>query len=64
MSCPLRQSTVAEDQFFECNCPKECPRHGKCCACVANHHSRGSLPFCMRNLNSSTDKGNANAHTT
>ena len=29
-------------------CPKECPRHGKCCLCVAHHREHGKLPVCMR----------------
>ena len=34
-----------------CACPNEgCQNHGKCCDCVANHKSRGSLPLCMRDL--------------
>lgn len=33
----------------ECNCPKvDCPNHGKCCDCVANHKAKGQLPFCLR----------------
>lgn len=35
---------------IECPCPKECPRHGKCCACVAHHREHGKLPNCLRNL--------------
>ncbi len=35
-----------------CNCPNEkCPRHGKCCECVAFHREkRNKLPFCVRNI--------------
>lgn len=34
-----------------CSCPNvDCQNHGKCCDCVANHKSRGSLPLCMRDL--------------
>ncbi len=34
-----------------CNCPNEkCPRHGKCCECIAFHREkRNKLPFCVRN---------------
>ncbi|MBQ0160435.1 MAG: hypothetical protein MJZ99_06075 [Bacteroidales bacterium] len=35
---------------IECPCPKECPRHGKCCACVAHHRQLGKLPSCLRDL--------------
>ena len=48
MNCPHRPSTVGETNYFECTCPKECPRHGKCCACVAHHREHGKLPHCLR----------------
>ncbi len=35
---------------IKCPCPKDCPRHGKCCACVAHHREHGNLPNCLRNL--------------
>lgn len=35
---------------IECPCPKECPRHGKCCECVAHHRQHGKLPNCLRSL--------------
>ena len=35
---------------IECPCPKDCPRHGKCCACVAHHRDLGNLPICLRNI--------------
>lgn len=35
---------------IECPCPKECPRHGKCCECVAHHREYGKLPNCLRNM--------------
>lgn len=35
---------------INCPCPKECPRHGKCCLCVAHHREHGNLPLCLRNL--------------
>lgn len=31
-----------------CTCPKDCPRHGHCCACVAHHREHGKLPHCLR----------------
>lgn len=48
MNCPHRSSSIAGNQLFECPCPKECARHGKCCACVAHHREYGKLPFCLR----------------
>ena len=31
----------------DCVCPKTtCPNYRKCCDCVANHRSTGSLPTC------------------
>lgn len=36
---------------IECPCPKDCPRHGKCCACVAHHREKGDkLPVCLRGI--------------
>ena len=33
---------------INCPCPKECPRHSKCCLCVAHHREHSKLPVCMR----------------
>lgn len=33
---------------IDCPCPKNCPRHGKCCACAAHHREHGKLPACLR----------------
>ena len=35
---------------IDCPCTKEgCPRHGKCCECVAHHKAHGTkLPACLR----------------
>lgn len=35
---------------IDCPCPKDCPRHGKCCSCVAHHREHGNLPKCLRDL--------------
>lgn len=36
---------------IDCPCTKDCPRHGKCCACVAHHKAAGSkLPACLRGI--------------
>ncbi len=41
MSCP---------NVKDCPCVKiECPNHGKCCDCVANHKEKDLLPACLRN---------------
>lgn len=37
-------------ETIDCPCPKDCPRHGKCCACVAHHRRIGKLPSCLRNV--------------
>ena len=32
----------------ECDCPKTtCQNHGKCCACILQHRTTDSLPFCL-----------------
>ena len=34
-----------------CPCPRECPRHGNCVACVANHRDvLHSLPNCLKTM--------------
>lgn len=37
---------------IDCPCTKEgCPRHGKCCECVAHHKEHGKkLPTCLRGI--------------
>ena len=51
MPCPYNH--------IDCPCPKEgCPRHGKCCECVAHHKAAAianpngtpKLPACLRGL--------------
>jgi len=32
---------------MKCNCTYNCPKHGKCCACLANHVGRGEFPACF-----------------
>ena len=41
-----------EPTEIDCPCPKEgCPRHGKCCECVAHHREHGKkLPTCLRGI--------------
>ncbi len=36
------------DGDIQCSCTYDCPRHGKCCACVAHHrdHDEG-VPGCF-----------------
>ena len=41
-SCPYNS--------VDCPCTKDCPRHGKCCECVAHHRAHAhKLPFCLLN---------------
>ena len=43
MSCPHNN--------IDCPCPKDCQRHGHCCACVAHHKAAGTkLPACLRGI--------------
>ena len=43
MPCPYNN--------IDCPCPKDCPRHGKCCECVALHKAHGTkLPACLRSI--------------
>ncbi len=44
-----KQKPVCEHSpAIACPCPKDCPRHGKCCACVAHHRKGHKLPACLR----------------
>lgn len=31
----------------DCNCTASCPRHAKCCECVAHHLKSGQFPACF-----------------
>lgn len=32
-----------------CTCPNTaCPRHGRCCECVAFHRAKGNTPNCYK----------------
>ncbi len=36
------------DNHRDCPCTYDCPRHGKCCACVAHHRDHGEgVPGCF-----------------
>lgn len=35
------------NQSVKCNCTYPCPRHGKCCECIAYHNRSGELPACV-----------------
>jgi len=35
------------NKAIECNCTYSCPRHGKCCECVAHHSKAGDFPACF-----------------
>lgn len=49
---------------IDCPCPKDCPRHGHCCACVAHHKQMGTaspagkakLPACLRGIEWESNK--------
>ena len=42
MSCEHNKSMV-------CQCTNDkCSHRNKCCACIANHKSKGNLPACLR----------------
>ena len=32
---------------IECNCTYSCPKHAKCCECVALHRKAGEFPACF-----------------
>ncbi len=32
---------------IECSCTYSCPRHAKCCECVAFHRKRSEFPACF-----------------
>ena len=40
MACEFNSS-------ISCSCTKDCPRHAKCCECVANHVSNKNFPACF-----------------
>jgi len=40
MSCESNKS-------MKCNCTYPCPRHGKCCDCIAYHSRGGEFPACF-----------------
>ena len=40
MSCEFNPS-------IKCACTFDCPRHGKCCECVAHHAGGGDFPACF-----------------
>ncbi|MCF0146741.1 MAG: hypothetical protein HUJ73_09185 [Eubacterium sp.] len=35
------------DNTRPCTCTYNCPRHGKCCECVAHHAGCGEVPGCF-----------------
>ncbi|MCL2663136.1 MAG: DUF6485 family protein [Oscillospiraceae bacterium] len=36
-----------QNTTMECNCTYSCPRHGKCCDCLAYHTRNGEFPACF-----------------
>jgi len=43
----LKTSAPGERGGSGCACPKTCPRHGDCRACVKNHRETDSMPYCL-----------------
>jgi len=35
------------NKAIECNCTYSCPKHAKCCECVAQHSKAGEFPACF-----------------
>ncbi len=35
------------NKAIKCNCTYSCPRHGKCCECVAYHLRAKEFPACF-----------------
>ena len=52
--CLRKGKAVGETEpteSIDCPCPKDCPRHGICCACVAHHKEHGTKPpACLRGI--------------
>lgn len=40
MACEYNKS-------MDCPCTYSCPRHGKCCECIAYHKRGGEFPACF-----------------
>ena len=39
--------TCEYNKAIECNCTYDCPRHGKCCECIAHHIKNDEFPACV-----------------
>lgn len=55
IACPSpKDETKPANPLIEknCPCPRDCPRHGNCFECVANHRDvvTSTLPYCLRIL--------------
>lgn len=48
----VKREVCPHNASIDCPCTKECPRHGRCCQCVAHHRSMGNLPKCLRDMES------------
>ncbi|MBQ8093551.1 MAG: hypothetical protein IJ242_08265 [Clostridia bacterium] len=50
----LLHPDLPENPYIEenCPCPRTCPRHGNCFACLANHRDvvTSTPPACLRTL--------------
>lgn len=45
------------NKAIKCACTFSCPRHGKCCECVAYHAPRGDSPVCFAILAAGKSNG-------
>lgn len=41
----------------DCACPRDCPRHGDCEACIAFHKTRPNPPDCMARKETARPQG-------
>ena len=39
--------TCEHNKAMKCPCTYNCPKHGKCCECLANHVPNGQFPACF-----------------
>jgi len=39
--------TCESNKSINCPCTYSCSKHGKCCACVAQHSQSGDFPACF-----------------
>ena len=39
--------SCSHNKAMNCTCTYSCPKHGKCCDCVAYHLHNGEFPACF-----------------